>query len=184
MSIDGEIYRIIQVEKDGTTKIISEATIGSYDDNLVCTASATSPTIVYNPKDKVSVAYCINNKASSFVDTSHFVNHEIEVPIYEDLIIYQEESSVATYKSVLSAPDMYEIFSAQVEMHLSSLSYWLKNTSKSKNRLTGAITDIGVPCNESLPDYLQFHVRVVGYLKKSTVISSGLGTFESPYVLK
>ncbi len=184
ISINGEIYRIIQVEKDGTTKVISESTLGNYDDNLVCTASATSPIIVYNPKDKISAAYYINNKASSYVDTSYFVNHEIEVPVYDDAIVYGEESSVYKYKAVLSAPDMYEIFSAQTTMHLSPLSYWLKNTSKSKKRLTGAITDIGVPINESIPDYLSLHMRVVGYLKKGTVISSGLGTFESPYIIK
>ena len=184
ISIGGEIYRIIQVEKDGTTKVISDKTIGSLDDKLVCTASPTSPMIVYNPKDKISAAYCINNRASSFVDTSYFVNHEIEVPVYENEIIYGEEVDIAKYKAVLSAPDMYEVFSAQPQLHSNSLSYWLKNMSKSKDRRTGAITDIGVPFDEYIPDYLQFHVRVVGYMKKGSVISSGLGTYESPYIIK
>lgn len=184
LSINGEIYRIIQVEKDGTTKVISDSTIGSYDDELVCTASPTSPMIVYNPKDKISAAYCINNKASSFVDTSYFVNHEIEVPVYKNEIIYGEESSVSKYKAVLSAPDMYELFSAQTQIHSNSMSYWLKNMSMSKDRRTGAITDIGVPYDEYISDYLQFHVRIVAYMKKGSVISSGLGTFENPYVIK
>ena len=184
LSIDGEIYRIIQVEKDGTTKVISESTIGTIDDKLLCTASASSPVIVYNPKDKISAAYCINNKASTFLETSYFVNHEIEVPVYEDAIIYGEETSVSKFKAVLSAPDMYEIFSAQTEMHLASLSYWLKNTSKSKNRVGAAITDIGVPYNETIPDYMSLNIRVVAYMKKGSIISSGLGTFESPYIIK
>ena len=79
---------------------------------------------------------------------------------------------------------MYEIFSAQTEMHLASLSYWLKNTSKSKNRVGAAITDIGVPYNETIPDYMSLNIRVVAYMKKGSIISSGLGTFESPYIIK
>ena len=75
------------------------------------------------------------------------------------------------------------MFSAQPQLNSDCLSYWLINTSKA-DRTTGAISLIGVPLNQTIPLYLNSYVRVVGFLKKGTVISSGLGTFESPYIVK
>ena len=53
--------------------------------------------------------------------------------------------------------------------------------SSNADRVTGAITGIGVPLNEVAQPYLGYGVRVVAYLKKDVVISSGKGTIESPY---
>ena len=78
---------------------------------------------------------------------------------------------------------MYEMFSAQPQMDSQCYSYWLINTSKA-DRTTGAISLIGVPLNQTIPLYLNSYIRVVAYLKKGIVISSGLGTFESPYIIK
>lgn len=178
------LWRIVETLKDGTTKVISVATIGD-DDSTSCFPNPNTETIIYNPNDKMSVAYFINNSIPKYVDTSHFVEHEIEVPIYKNKIIYGEEVKTEKYKVVLSAPNMYEMFSAQTKTlvgHYSS-SYWLSNSSQS-NRLAGSITDIGVPLNERIPEYYTSGVRVVAYLNKDTVISSGKGTEESPYKIK
>lgn len=181
LTISGVIFRIVDVMGDGTTKIISNTSIGTFENNFVCTANAGENKIVYNPKDKKSAAYYINNSIVGYVDTSYFENHEIEVPIYKNKIIYGKEIETKKYKAVLSAPNMYEMFSAQTQSDdYESRSYWLVNSSKAE-RITGAIYDIGVPYNEKVSDYEELNVRVVGYLKKNTVISSGMGTFEKPY---
>ena len=62
-------------------------------------------------------------------------------------------------------------------------SYWLINTSKG-DRVTGAISLIGVPLNQRIPLYMNSYVRVVGYLKKGTVVSSGSGSYHDPYFIK
>ena len=183
ISINGFLYRIIDTLNDGTTKVISYNTVGTSNDNITCVADPNSDKISYNPKNSNSVAYFIQNKISKYLDTSYFESHDIDVPIYKDDIIYKEEIETQKYRVLLSAPNMYEMFSAQPQLNSDCLSYWLINTSKA-DRTTGAISLIGVPLNQTIPLYLNSYVRVVGFLKKGTVISSGLGTFESPYIVK
>ena len=183
IDIGGTLYRIIEPLDDGTTKVISYSTIGSYSDNVHTSASYDSDVIEYNPKKTSSVAYYINNEATKYVDTSHFVTHDIEVPIYKNAIIYGEEIKTAKYKVKLGAPNMYEMFSTMPYRDSNCASYWYINSSKAK-RITGAISTIGVPLNQEIPIYLESSIRIVGFLKKDTVISSGDGTFESPYKIK
>ena len=135
---------------------------------------------IYNPKEKESVGYKINNLASKYVDTSIFVTHEIEVPIYKNKIIYKGEKKIEKYKVKLSAPNMYEMFSAHSG---EGFSYWYLNTSQKEN-IAAAVADYGLCINEDMPSSVQLRVRVVGYVNKNMVVSSGRGTPDSPFVLK
>ena len=180
VTIDDTAYRIIKVENDGTTKVISVDTLKQNAVDVVATTGTDNNKITYNPKDKNSVAYYIANNATAYINTDKFVKHEIEVPIYKGKIIYGEETSKAKYSVVLSAPDMYEMFSARAR---GSEGYWLKNTSK-KDWTTGAIYEAGVPVNEEIDGNAQLGIRVVAYMKKSATISGGNGTIEVPYVIK
>ncbi|MBQ6134981.1 MAG: DUF5011 domain-containing protein [Bacilli bacterium] len=180
ISIEGDVYRIVETEKDGTTRVIANFTIGR-DDEVTCTASGDKEVIVYDPKDSTSVAYFINNKATAYINMDYFVNHEIEVPIYKDKMIYGEEKETKKYKVKLSAPNMYEMFSA-VTKDGTMNPYWLINSSKAKRR-TGVIGN-NDPYEEEVTKYKTAYVRVVGYLKKGTKISTGEGTLENPYTVK
>ena len=181
--LDGEVlWRIVDSMDDGTTKVISVTNPSS---EISCYPNPSNNKIVYNPDDRDSIAYFINNSINQYVDTSKFVKHTINVPIYKGKIIYGEEIKKQQYQVVLSAPDMYEMFSAQTRnlVGYEAHSYWLINTSKAKN-VVGVITDIGVPLNDKVEDYYAANVRVVGYLKKDITISSGKGTEDSPYRIK
>lgn len=179
----GTLWRIIDTMDDGTTKVVTVDTLGYGMDSPKIYTEAEI--IKYNPNNKNNIAYYINNNLNDYVDTSNFVNHEIEVPIYKDKIIYGKEIETKKYKVKLSAPNMYEMFSAQsaTENFASSRSYWLLNTSYTK-RKTGAITDIGVPVNEEMQLYDTYGFRLVAYLKKDKVIVSGEGTYYYPYIIK
>ena len=181
------LWRIIDVSNDGTTKVISVSTIQGINDPKEIAYHYTNMNgkVSYNPKDKESVGYYINNRVSKYVSTSNLVNHEIQVPIYKKEIIYGEEIDTKTYKVVLSAPNMYEMFSSQNVDYSgrSNRSYWLINTSKTA-AIAGAIYDLGVPANAGVEPYADFGIRVVGYLKKSTIITNGKGTLEKPYIIK
>lgn len=179
----GTLWRIIDTMDDGTTKVITVDTLGYGMDSPKIYTEAEI--IKYNPNNKNNIAYYINNNLNDYVDTSNFVNHEIEVPIYKDKIIYGKEIETKKYKVKLSAPNIYEMFSAQsaTEKFANSRSYWLLNTSNTK-RKTGAITDIGVPVNEEMQLYDTYGFRLVAYLKKDKVIVSGEGTYYYPYIIK
>lgn len=186
LEMSGTVWRIIDVMDDGSVKIISEKSvdIDTYDGFGFMIEDAEKP-FEYNVNKKTSLGYFINNDASRYVDTSNLINHEIEVPIYKNKIIYGEEIKTKKYKAKLSAPNMYEMFSAQSAIFTSSVnnSYWLINTSQTPG-VVGLIYGHGVPLNEKIESYEKFGVRVVGYLKGNSIITSGRGTASSPYKVK
>lgn len=185
VKVSGKLWRIIKTNSDGTTKVIMNDTLGTLENDITCFPVSKNGSIEYNPKDKSSVGYYINNEVSNYIKTSYFVNHEIEVPVYKNKIIYGEEQKTKKYKVVFSSPDMYEIFSAQstnLEDHSSS-GYWLINSSNSK-WITGAISDAGSPYNVKLMNSESNGIRPVAFIKRGAVIVSGNGTASKPYVVK
>jgi len=176
------LWRIIDVMNDGTTKVISNDSINGINESIYYYIKMEDTKITYNPKDKSSLGYYINNTVTKYVDTSNLATHTIKVPIYKNKIIYGEEIDTKEYKVMLSAPNMFEMFSAMnfgPEAH----SYWLINTSKT-DFIGAAIYDAGVPVNEEIASYQKYGIRVVAYLKKSATVSSGKGTFDNPYIIK
>ena len=185
VKISGATWRIIQVEDDKTTKVVTLSTLGNNDERLSTFSNPEKEYFLYDPKDKANFGYYINKNASNYLDTSYFEPHEVKAPVYKGKIIYGEETKTNKYKVKVSPPNMYDMFSAQVVSYpRKSYSYWLLNSSTSKKRYAAAITNIGVPVNETFPDYTKFGVRVVAFIKKDTVISSGEGTYSDPYKLK
>ena len=77
---------------------------------------------------------------------------------------------------------MYEIFGAQPQSE-ASRSYWMINTSQ-QNHVGAAMLSMGVPINGKIEDNTRLGVRVIGFVKKGTTISSGEGTKEKPYVIR
>lgn len=182
ISYSGMLWRIIESNSDGTTKVILNDTVKDNGENVKIYYQTDSKTKVYNPKEKGNVGYYINNKASEYVDTSYFVNKEIEVPIYKNKILYGKESSTKKYKVKLSAPNMYEMFSASVYEENNMQSYWLINSSNSKNT-KAIITSLGVVATEDVSDYADFGVRVVGSITDKAIITKGKGTKVDPYII-
>jgi hypothetical protein len=182
--INGILFRIIDTIKDGTTRIVSMDSLGiTLDDSVETYSDPNVENIIYNPKDKNSVGYYINNRVSEYLDTSYFVNYEVSVPIYGDEIIYGKELETKKYTVKLAAPNMFELFSAQGKHYYEGYdlySYWMVNSSKTK-RIAGAVTDIGVPMNEKIVPYKKFGVRVVASVNKNRVVVSGKGSFFDPY---
>ena len=181
----GTVYRIISPQNDGTTKVIATNSIGSIGNRVEAKVISEDGKIIYNPKDKTSAGYFINNSAAEYMDTSLFVKHEIEVPIYKNKIIYNQQVETKKYDVMFSAPDMYEIFSSKPTLLVDSSlhgSYWLKNSSK-KASVGAAVYDAGSVVNMKFPSVATFGVRVVGYLNKNTTVVSGSGTVNSPYVI-
>ena len=181
LQYSGILWRIVNTEEDGTTKVIAMETLKNSDGEKI-TSNYLDKTI-YNPKSGGNVGYYINNTATKYIDTSYFVNHIIEVPIYKDKIKYGEETTTKKYKVKLSAPNMYEMFSAGLINNESANSFWLLNSSKTQN-VVAALTEIGVPLNVTIPDYQSNGIRVVGYMNKNVVVTSGKGTEYNPYIVK
>ena len=181
----GTLWRIIQVEKDGTTKAVTNGNLFNYEKDNQFRNLQVSPAakdgLIYNPKNSHSFAYFVNNGATGYVDTSKFVNHTIQVPIYKKNIVYGEEVETKEYKVVLSAPNLYEMFSAQPDDHDADQirSYWLLNSSKSNH--ISFVTDIGVPYTGEYDFSQSYGLRVVAFFHKNVTVINGSGTYYDPY---
>ena len=177
----GIIWRIIEVNNDGTTKIISVQNIKQDGKNVTTSYEGVKDDKkIYNPTEKNNIGYFINNKVSEFIDTSYFVNKNISVPIYIKDIQYKKENRTEKYKVKLSAPNMYEMFSAKEKSFSTTRSYWLINSSE-EDFVKAAVTDAGVVITEEIGDLEKFGIRVVANLKKSVNITNGHGTIVNPY---
>lgn len=183
VEISGDLYRVIDVENGYTKVIAEESIVNSNDTKIVISPGIPVYEFTYDTKKKGSIGYKINNESSQYIDTSYFTNHDVSVPIYKKDIIYGSEVKTEKYKAKVFAPNMYEMFSAQVNLFgHNSHSYWYLNTSKTTLYLSG-ITDTGVPLNK-VSSNVFYGIRPCAYIKKSTIITSGKGTRKEPYIIK
>ncbi len=181
----GDLWQIIDVASDGTTKVILNTVLTSPDGmsgNVRINYETDNPVKIYNPTEKGNVGYFIKNKTSEYLDYSYLVNKKQEVPIYKDDILYGKEVSTKKYKSKVFAPNVYEMFSAFDFREDTMASYWYVNSSKKKNTIS-VMADIGAYYGNEANNYEQFGIRLVGYMDKNTSIVSGEGTRERPYVV-
>ncbi len=171
------LWRIVEVEKSGTIKVISNSNVPIAGEKRISYDSSITNRI-YNPNQKGNVGYVINQKVVDTIDEKYFDKTEIEVPIYKKLAKYNKETTTKKYKVKFHAPDMYDLYTAQNNSLLSG--YWLLNSSQSQD-VVYMISPIGAVYNTGVPDSNTAGIRVIGYLNKNCKIVSGKGTEERPY---
>ena len=177
VTYSGKLWKIMETTVDGYTKVIAESPIELIDSSKVM-YSTEDEIKIYNPTQKGNIGYIINKKTSDSVDEEYFVTKEISVPIYKTVAKYGEEIETKKYKVKFSAPNMYEMFTA--EQSSSGMGYWLINSSQEEFRKY-VISNIGVVIYDLLPDHFETCIRPVGYLDKNIKIVSGSGTKVDPY---
>lgn len=180
----GLLWRIQKKEKDGTTRVICENSLRDSNNKLIEISFSSEgdfygKTRVYNPKVKGNVGYIINNTTSEYIDTSYFVKHEIEVPLYKNKIKYKKEYKTMKYETKISAPNIYDMFSASSEENYRNSSYWIINSSIDENENNGVY--VGVVTDGSTSINYHYGIRPVAYLNKNISISSGRGTKDIPF---
>ncbi|MBQ6497384.1 MAG: DUF5011 domain-containing protein [Bacilli bacterium] len=175
----GVTWRIIETNSDGTTKVICDEELADGDNYLTFADPEGLKNHIYNPEKKDNVGYFVNNHSSEYIDTGYFVTHEIKVPIYEKEPMYKKEVETKKYTVKLSAPNMYEMFSASPAKTFVE-SYGLINSSKDAIENPGVDNDGVVLYSYESTNY-QYGVRPVAYFDKRVVINGGKGTENSPF---
>lgn len=176
------LWRIQSVEVDGTTKAICDQSMFDELEPVRVEYAESIKNKIYNPTEKGNVGYIINNTTSKYLDTSYFVNHSIEVPIYKAEPGYNAEVSTKKYKVKISSPNMYDMYSA-VSNNPYSRSYWLINSTKSEKEVPGVSDTGSVMYGEGSMNYA-YGVRPVVYFDKKVVITNGKGTIDEPFIIK
>ena len=175
-SYSGLNWRIVKVE-DEYVKAINVSLLNEIEDfNTKEMFDDNS----YNPTVHGNYGYILNNNVFDYLDGSIFVTREVRVPFYNKYPVYGKEKEFKNYRVKLSPPDMFELFSATND---DLGSYWFINSSKNPN-VAVILDSFGNMLNSEVMDLSRFKMRVVGYIKKDIVVSSGRGTVFSPYIIK
>lgn len=177
LEYSGYIWRIMEVAKDNSIKVIMEDTLQQGDFSSGIAYETTDESKIYDPTQRGNIGYVINQKTGDYINSGYFVNKKIEVPIYKNLVKYNEESTTKEYTVRFAAPNMYEMFTSSAN---TTGSYWLINSSREVERKY-MVSDNGVVYYDKLSDRTTSYARIVGYLNKNCKILSGSGTKQDPY---
>ena len=135
ISYSGYDWYVAGKEDDGTTKLIMKNVLYAKDTGAVLISYDTNSDVkIYNPKEQGNIAYQITNNVSKYVDLSYSVNKKIDVPIYKNTVTYKGTHETKTYRTRLSIPSVFEIFSADTSQL--GVPYWLIDGSKEKENKT------------------------------------------------
>lgn len=135
ISYSGYDWYVAGKEDDGTTKLIMKNVLYAKDTGAVLISYDTNSDVkIYNPKEQGNIAYQITNNVSKYVDLSYSVNRKIDVPIYKNTVTYKGAHETKTYRTRLSIPSVFEIFSADTSQL--GVPYWLIDGSKEKENKT------------------------------------------------
>lgn len=178
ITYSGYTWRIMDALDDGTVKVILNDSLRDNNSIITTSYNTSDKAKIYNPNQKGNVGYFINNKMTEYINTDYFVSKSISVPIYSNRASYKGEVSTKKYKVKLSAPNMYDMFTASNY----NSSYWLINSSKTQY-IKYVVSDNGTVYYTDLGDDFSAGIKLIGYLNKNCSIKSGDGTLINPYVI-
>ena len=178
ITYSGYTWRIMDALDDGTVKVILNDSLRDNNSIITTSYNISDKAKIYNPNQKGNVGYFINNKMTEYINTDYFVSKSISVPIYSNRASYKGETSTKKYKVKLSAPNMYDMFTASNY----NSSYWLINSSKTQY-IKYVVSDNGTVYYTDLGDDFSAGIKLIGYLNKNCSIKSGDGTLINPYVI-
>lgn len=168
VSYKNKLYRVVEPNVDGYTKVISTFNVVKYFDDI-------DKTSIYNPNKKNTVAYYIENYTSSYVNTKIFVKHKVEVPIYNKRPSYSGKKTTKTYNIKYAAPSLYEMYSIN-----NQTNYYIES-SKDSSIITYLSENGTIYNEESGVGYSDLNTKITGYLRSDAVVVSGEGTINNPY---
>lgn len=178
ININGNAWRIIEPQEDGTTKIILNNTITTTDQDLEYD-DAENERYEYNPKVKNTYAYYINNKANTYIQSEKFVSHEIKVPIYKSKILFGKAEKTKTYKVKLSAPSLYDLYT----ISLTNDDYLVLDSSKDES-IFYYMDVFGNPIKRRYDPVDKYSVKPVAFLKRGIKVIQGSGSEADPYIIE
>lgn len=170
ITYSGYDWYVAGKEDDGTTKLIMKNVLYTKDTGAVLISYDTNNDVkIYNPKEQGNIAYQITNDIAKYVDLSYSVNKKIDVPIYKDNVTYKGNHETKTYKTRLSIPSVFEIFSADTSQL--GVPYWLIDGSKEKENKTMIDRDGTTPFYYRKSG-VEAGVKVKIYIDKNSYINS------------
>lgn len=171
INYSGYLWRVIDLNNDGTTNVIMNDVVKSGD--LVEYIGYDNQKV--DATDKKSVAYSILNKSSKNVNTKYLSKRIYEIKKYTNEILYNNESKILKIETKYFIPSIYDLFSASYYQN-----YWYSDLSE-KNKNCYMNYYGSTDCSKFSKDVKA--VRLIGSLSSNIKVKSGNGTFDEPYII-
>ncbi len=185
VSYFGMSFRISDIDKVGNTKLVSTGLMQNNSNGQILMASYDNENKnrKFNPNETDNIGYKLNGEYLDFMDDKYIINHEFTLPTFDSSKKYSKFKT-ETFKTKISIPASYEMFSASNSFVTIQRNYWLidyvdGNQAFMVNNGNGDIFTID---NDSL--YTSNGFKIVFYVSKNVKILSGNGTHSKPYVIK
>ena len=174
----GYVWRVINSEDDGTTKIVLQGilTSSNYGEFYI---NYDKKINYYNPTNKQNIGYKIINDGTKYIKMNYFVKKQIQVNNYKNNVRYGDSDNSKKYNVKLSEVSLFDLYSANTS---NVGSFWYQEISKNKKQIYLNSMSIGVAKKDFDSDE-KYGSKVVGYLHKDTIVKSGDGNSLSPYTI-
>ncbi len=185
INYSGMIFRIGGFDEDHNTKLVSVLYLGNLSTQKYFYSSYQNEDNImkFNPKQEGNIGYQLNNEYIDFIDDSLIVNHDYSLYQYDENVDYTHYKVDSTFKSKLSIPSSFELFSGVNESYNSQVNYWLLDYVDEQNAFMINSSN-GRTFNIGKGFYDSNAFKIVFYLKNTAKISSGNGTSVDPYYVK
>lgn len=185
VNYSGMLFRISGFDDDKNIKLISADFLGNATTQKYFYTSYQNEDKImkFNPSQKGNIGYQLNDQYIDYIDDKLIVSHEYSIYEYDENINYSQYKINSTFKSKLSIPTSFELFSGTNEKMNAQVNYWLLDYVDEKNALMiNNANGISFNITEGFYDSNAF--KLVFYLKNTATISRGTGTYWDPYLVK
>lgn len=174
----GYVWRVINSEDDGTTKVVLQGilTSSNYGEFYI---NYDKKINYYNPTNKQNIGYKIINDGTKYIKMNYFVKKQIQVNNYKNDVGYGDSDNSKKYNVKLSEVSLFDLYSANTS---NAGSFWYQEVSKNKKQVYLNSMSVGVT-KEDFDSDEKYGSKVVGYLHKDTIVKSGDGNSLSPYTI-
>ncbi len=178
----GHLFRIIEVEKDGSIKVVMDDIWKDENDKaLKPTYENDTNQFVFKVDEVGNLGYIINQHFTQYLPSKLIVPGEFRTTYLDNGLYYDQLESIS-YKATFAVPDTYEMFSSK-STSTDYNNFWLRNASKSDGVIV-FVTTLGTPIEITYRLNRYNGVRLVTRFRSDTQIISGKGLREDPYYVK
>lgn len=184
VNYSGVNWVVVDHDKDGNTKMVmtSNLLINGIANVKAVSYNTKNKVKAYNPKEDGNIAEEINNNWTVYIKDDLVVNHEFSVPTYQVGQKYTD-GKVTKIKTKFAIPNTYELFSAS-QGGVANGKYYLMNVASSDNEVLFINNVNGLSFQYNYLDFRDIGAKLVVYISKDAVISSGNGILTDPYRIK
>lgn len=188
INYSGNIYRIMDVDKNKNVTVISIGPISKNINSLVnreylLAVLSKGKKFIFNLEDENNAGYLLNNDYIDYINDSYIIKSNYKIPLNEETKVYNEYSN-KNISVKLSLPKTYDLFAGK-QMENANYMYEYVYIDESQNENNVFYVDLrNGRVYDGIKNTDEYTMKIVMTLKGDLSIKSGKGTVNSPYYIR